>query len=171
MIREMLAFAVCVGLFLSANGTSMLPGQNSEQSYRAPFRYVIFNNEVDVGYRYVEVLLDERAFSEENLKQLFKLVSNRFPRPKVLHVQLYTNLEDAETPEERESGKASEQPDNPASDRYHSAYYLRDSDGNQWFTYNPNSPDIKLKTVVIKGQSPPHPAKSKTKRQINRRRL
>lgn len=169
--RMMLGLVISAGLFMSVNGKIMLREPNQQRAYRSPFRYVIFNNEVDAGYRYLEVLLDEKAFSEENLKQLFKLVSNRFPIPRVLHIQVYTNLEDAETPEERESGKASEQPGNPAADRYHSAYFLRDNDGNQWFTYNPDAPDTKLRTVVVKGQAPPYPAKSESKRQPNRRKL
>ncbi|HZE71873.1 MAG TPA: hypothetical protein VE135_20380 [Pyrinomonadaceae bacterium] len=130
----------------------------SQISNRSPFRYAIVSNEVidDSGtppkdaYRYVEVLLDEKAFSENNLKELFKLVSKRFPKPKVLHVQVYTNLNDVETPEEREGPKMSEVPDDPSQDRYHQASYLRDDDGNEWFTYNPNAPRTGTKKVILK---------------------
>lgn len=102
------------------------------------------------GYRYVEVLLDERAFSENNLKELFRLVSKRFSTPRALHVQVYTNLEDVETPEEKEKGKISETPFDPNLERHHQAFYLRDDEGNEWFTYNPNPPDGETKKVILK---------------------
>ena len=46
------------------------------------------------------MLLDPKSFSEENLKQLFALLSKRFPEPTELVVNVYTDLEDIMTPEE-----------------------------------------------------------------------
>lgn len=165
--KMILSVLLCVSLFLigcglaEANGRYMLQGSDQRRSSRVPFRYVIISNEVNGkpsapndGYRYVEVLLDDRAFSESNLKELFKLVSRRFPTPRVLHVQVYTSLEDVETPEERDAGRASEGPDDPSADRYHRAFYLRDADGDEWFSYNPNPPSREIRTVVLKGSNP-----------------
>ncbi len=125
---------------------------------RSPFRYAIVSNEREGrgrkradGYRYVEVLLDERAFSEENLRELFRLISKRFPQPRVLHVQVYTNLEDVETPEEREMPKASEASLDTSLDRYHQAFFLRDSEASEWFTYNPSPPGTEMRKVLLKG--------------------
>ena len=154
----MLKMALCIGLLLPPGN---IPGvwkkSMSQGADRAPFRYVIVSNEGEGrrpkrgdGYRYVEVLLDERAFSENNLKELFRLVSKRFSTPRALHVQVYTNLEDVETPEEKEKGKISETPFDPNLERHHQAFYLRDDEGNEWFTYNPNPPDGETKKVILK---------------------
>lgn len=101
-------------LFMSAEAQTARSGANSA-SFRAPFRYVIVNEALtpaasrkDAASRYVEVLLDEKSFSGENLTALFKLVSKRYPKPEALHVNVFTNLEDIETPEEREQPKMSE---------------------------------------------------------------
>jgi len=81
------------------------------ESPRSPFRYAITYNHVNefissgrpnVKSRLVNVLLDGKSFSEENLKQLFGLLSKRFPEPIDMIVSVYTNLEDISTPEEDE---------------------------------------------------------------------
>ena len=156
----MSGIVLCLGLLLTVSIAGEVNNkQMAQRTNRSPFRYVIVGNEVidDSGtppkdaYRYVEVLLDEKAFSENNLKELFRLVSKRFAKPKVLHVQVYTNLEDTETPEEREGAKMSEAPYDPPLDKYHQAFFLRDADGGEWFTYNANPPRTDTKKVVLKG--------------------
>ncbi|MCW5971460.1 MAG: hypothetical protein KIT57_23375 [Blastocatellales bacterium] len=139
---------------------------NQHRATRSPFRYVIVSNSIsgeesdpNDDARHVDVLLDDRAFSETNLKMLFKLLSGRFPLPKVLDVRVYTNLEDVETPEEREAFKASEGPDDPSEYKYRRAFYLRDYYGNEWFTYNPTPPSRPTITIVLKGRSPHAPDK------------
>ncbi|MCW5967864.1 MAG: hypothetical protein KIT57_05075 [Blastocatellales bacterium] len=105
-------------------------------------------------HRYIEVLLDVNAFSEGNLKILCAFVSKRFPAPNVLHMKVYTHLEDIETPEEQDRGVIFETSDDPSKDRYYRAFYLRDYYGNEWFSYNPNAPSRELKLVVLKGRGP-----------------
>jgi hypothetical protein len=141
------------------NGNRVSPAQK-HYNYRSPFRYVIVSNEIIDGrgnpkdaFRYVEVLLDEKAFNEETLRELFKLLSKRFPKPKSMDVSVSTNLEQVDTPEEREAGKISEAPANPTLDRYPSALLIRQDD-NELFRYTPNTPSTKMKTVVIKGRDP-----------------
>jgi len=89
--------------------------QKKTNNFRSPFRYVIVSNKIDPPVnkkdekrRFVEVLLDKKAFTKENLITLFQLVSKRFPKPSVLFVNVYTDLEDVETPDERDLGKWSE---------------------------------------------------------------
>src|SRR6266480_3066910 len=84
---------------------SMNVRSSQTNQYHSPFRYIVIANEVtkpdgDVtnSTRTVSVLLDERAFSEGNLKNLFALLSKRFAAPKRLDVWLYTSLEQIETP-------------------------------------------------------------------------
>jgi hypothetical protein len=134
--------------------------QKENKQLRSSFRYAIVSNEIvnvtgDAAdaFRYVVVLMDQKAFSEENLKELFKLVSARFPTPNRLDVQVYTNLEQVETPEEHEQGKVAESPDNPVIDKYHWALFIR-SQGNELIRYNPNPPDRKMKTIILKGKDP-----------------
>src|SRR5712692_8644089 len=124
-------------------------------SFRSPFRYAIVNvtGDPEEAYRYVVILLDEKAFSEQTLRELFKLVSARFPTPNRLDVQVYTNLEQVETPEEHDHGKISESQDDPTIDKYHWALFIR-SQGNELLWYNPNPPDRKMKTIVLKGEGP-----------------
>lgn len=166
MMRTMLRIALCIGLLLAANSHGevnnkhMVQAQNQDKLYRSPFRYVIVNNEVNDGsgdprgaYRYVEVLLDEKAFSEETLKALFKLVSKRFPKPNDMDVYIWTNLEQVDTPEEKDEPKVSEAPDNPALDKYPTALLIR-KDGNELFRYTLKAPNTDMKTVVIKGRDP-----------------
>lgn len=82
--------------------------------FRSPFRYIIGFNQVadpsdsDGGRRFVEVLIDEAAFGEDNLKDLFTLVSHRYPTPKTMYIDVFTSLEDISTPEESEQPGMSE---------------------------------------------------------------
>ena len=97
-----------------------ISAQNTKQSrddaiFRSPFRYVIFYNRFepklgrkDEDRRSVGVLLDAKSFSKENLIVLFRLVAKRFPKPHLLYIDVFTNLDDAETPEEGEAGGLSE---------------------------------------------------------------
>jgi hypothetical protein len=156
-----------VNLFLMSCGLAevdarhVLLASNQDWPPRSPFRYVIVNNRtigrsprrMD-GHRLVEVLLDDKAFSEDNLRELFKRVSRRFPAPRVLSVDVYSSLEDVKTPEEREGAQMSEGPDDPRADTYHRALYLRDNSGNEWFSYNPHPPTRERRWVILKGKDP-----------------
>src|SRR5574341_2511954 len=134
--------------------------QKRPERFQSPVRYAIVENKVvsltgdsEQGYRYVVILLDERAFSEDTLKSLFKLVSARFPTPHHLNVQIYTSLEQVETPEEYEQGRVSESPGDPNMDKYHWAFFIRTND-SELIRYNPKPPNPAMKTVVLKGKDP-----------------
>jgi hypothetical protein len=160
-IRIILSLVLCIVFLSTANGlatgNSCYGSQKlvKNKNKRAAFRYVIISNKVDNvdpnnSFRAVEVLLDEKAFSEENLKKLFLQVSKRYPEPEWLKIHVYTSLEQVPTPEESEQPAISEDYDNPYNDKYHWAFFMRE-DGNEQFRYNPKPPDIDLKTVVLKG--------------------
>lgn len=123
------------------------------------FKYVIFSNTLhenkDIHYsrRVVSVFLDEKAFSEQSVRDLFLLLSNRFPSPQWLEVWVYTNLNQTETPEEADLPKSSNTPDNPELDRFHWAW-IYSKNGNVFFRYNPNPPNRAMKTVIISGKDP-----------------
>lgn len=163
--QEIVKAGVCLGLFLAVNSTvgstrkQTLQQPSSGQQYRSPFRYLIASHRIEgrrsnQQMRYVEILLDEGGFSASNLQQLFKLVSNRFRKPKRLDVQVYTSLKDVETPEEREAPKISEVPDVGSSEIHPQAFFIRDGEGNEWFSYNDKVGSTEMKTVILKGRGP-----------------
>ena len=168
----MIRASVLVGLCASLLGTVFVVGrtvnsqstaditQKRPERFRSPFRYAIVGNDIvnptghpEDAFRYVVILLDEKRFSENTLKSLFKLVSARFPTPRRLEVQVYTSLEQVETPEEHEQGKVSESPSDPNMDKYHWALFTRALD-YELFRYNAKPPDPAMKTVVLKGKDP-----------------
>ena len=167
MKQTILLILLCAGpvvlnISTSVNGQTMREKskqQISGETYKAPFRYVIISNHVytptgdhrDTS-RFIEVLLDEKAFSEGTLRQLFKLISQRFPKPRWLDVDVYTNLEQTETPEESDLSKTSES-NAPSQDNYHWARLIR-IDDDELFRYNPDPPSRTMKTVILKGKDP-----------------
>ncbi|OLE51429.1 MAG: hypothetical protein AUG51_23330 [Acidobacteria bacterium 13_1_20CM_3_53_8] len=149
------------------NATFARKSQN--RSDHSPFRYVIVYNEVKVNNeessytrRDVEVLLDENAFSENTLKELFKLLSQRFPEPDGLTVDVYTSLEQIDTPEEHEGGRMFAEsrtgtrrvsPEELNFRKHPSAVLMRQN-GNELFRYTIRPNNLKLKTVILKGHDP-----------------
>src|SRR6266849_1835855 len=109
-IQICLAFASLVLMisgFSEMNGGERKQQRNQGKHYRSPFRYIIVSNDVrndglgpEDAQRSVSILLDEKAFSEATLTELFKLLSKRYADPKWLNVWVYTSLEQVSTPEE-----------------------------------------------------------------------
>lgn len=167
-MKTILSVVICTSFIIlagsqAANVKQVFYYLEQERPLRSPFRYIIVRNLTNSeeyksnprsGYRKVEVYMDDKAFSEDKLRILFKLISTRFPTPFVLHVSVLTNLEDVRTPEENDMGAIFETPANASEDKYHKAYFLRDLSGNEWFTYNPSPPSRETKLVVIKGIGP-----------------
>ena len=96
------------------------------EEFESPFRYVIFRNEVETwsngktiyeicdvdeeGHRVIDVLMEEKSFTKENLILLFRLISSRFPKPETMTIFVHTDLRDIATPEEGEQGVFSHPP-------------------------------------------------------------
>jgi hypothetical protein len=127
---------------------------------RSPFRYVITWNKITEGMHYpqggkfrargVDVLLDEKSFSESTLRQLFALISKRFPDPAELNVSVYTSLEDMMTPEEGDQVTTNCILDF-ATLKFAPAFYMRDSEREQ-FVYQTKEQGSILKTIVLRGK-------------------
>jgi hypothetical protein len=130
---------------------------NQVKPYRSPFRYIIVSNDVrndglrsEDAQRSVSILLDEKAFSEVTLTELFKLLSKRYPEPKWLNVWVNTSLEQFSTPEEKENNAEISEPNSDKeSDKYRWAFYVRKFDGRESYRYNTNPPN-RIKTVILK---------------------
>lgn len=93
---------------------AILPAAAQRVGQRDDYRYVIVTNRVslpigptDVTSRHLVVLAQSGNFNEKNLTLLFERLQCRFPDPATMSVQLFTSLEDVETPEEAD-GKTSE---------------------------------------------------------------
>lgn len=146
----------CVALMIMCCNLEVRGANHSGQdqhSYRAAFRYVITSNRIintsGKIYRSVGVLLDEKAFSEEVLRELFRLLSKRFGKPRAMEIRVFTNLEQIPTPEESEAGAVSERPYDPSFDRYPSAIYIRQGE-REFFRHTSNPPGIEMKTVILR---------------------
>lgn len=133
-----------------------LPETESTGPPNPAFRYAIIYNYPLHNGRLVIALIDPVYFSEGNLRELFKLVSKRLPKPHELHVAVGTSLEQVPTPEEQDYAKS-----NPTYsplyftkvEKYPGGSYTRVK-GNEYFQYSmgDGQPD---KVVVIKGKEPP----------------
>ena len=135
-----------------------LYGQDNREANSSSFRYVIIENRLDEDAnpgekrRVVEVLLDRRAFSEKNLRILFQLVSKRFADDDLLDVWVHTSLEQAPTPEERDAGATSEDPDE-STKHFYWAWYLRSSD-DEFFRYSPRNDKSGNRLIQLKSKGP-----------------
>src|SRR5205085_6018598 len=100
------------------------------------------------------VLLDPKAFSEKNLRELCLLLSKRFRQPDQLVVAVFTSLEQIPTPEEEDYLVSSEEeePENNLSSfnnikKYPGASYNRDKEKEVIkYSMGNDQPD---KTIVL----------------------
>lgn len=126
-----------------------------KEEFRAPFRYVIiagvsriekYRNE-NPDSAYIEVLMEDKAFNEKNLKILFELLSKRFTEKWGLSVTVYTTLDALYTPEENDvldlKGITEEH-----QKKYKWAIFNRNGHGEYFWYGMPN--DISGKRVQIK---------------------
>lgn len=110
MKKALILIFIVLGIqTLNAQSETTLPGSETTP-FRSPFRYVIVAGVSDLE-KYVnrfddslslEVLMEDRSFNERNLRQLFELISKRFPNQKLLSIDVYTTLDAIKTPEEND---------------------------------------------------------------------
>lgn len=140
LLRANLLLVLLVASFITISGQKTYNGELQKHDNRS-FRYVIIENRLDEDAntgekcRAIEVLLDKKAFSEKNLRALFSLVSRRFPDAELLDVWVHTSLDQAPTPEERDEGGTSGEP-NKITKGYFWAVYFRNPD-DEYFRYSP----------------------------------
>lgn len=80
----------------------------------------------------IEVLMEDRAFNERNLRILFQILSERFNEKSGLSVEVYTSLDAIRTPEENENIDLKGPIDNYEDYKY--AFYFRNGFG-EYFQY------------------------------------
>ncbi len=121
MQEKIKAVFAILTLILTVSGSVTASNDRVEVAARyrlrtsSSFRYAIVRNEVAkaLPVRQVWVLMEDKAFTEENLKSLYQLVVKRFPEPYQMNIWVYTNLGDVPTPEEADEGGMSEVKDAP----------------------------------------------------------
>src|SRR5262249_12723535 len=133
------------------SGVSGTPQSIGEEP---PFHYIIVDTDVmnldrpDLARQSVTVLMDEAAFSEENLKVLFRLLSKRFRDPDWMIVFVYTHVSQLDTQEQ--VPKPSDSKSKPMDCTHHSGFMSRHS-GNEFLRYNREPGNCEWKTVMLRG--------------------
>lgn len=120
---------------------------------RFDFRFLtLFEGQLSPTVYKMRIFLDERAFSQKNLTELFRHLSKKQPNAKILTVEVLTNWEqlepgafDCEGMGISGAGRAGED-----EFRYHKALFKRFGD-KAFYTFNPILNTSKEETINIKG--------------------
>jgi hypothetical protein len=115
------------------------------------FHYLIVADEQRSSVvRHVEVFLDEKAFSEENLKKLFAHLSPKYPATRLI-IEVFTDWNQLPLPSDCPGAGTSNMPDRPDLYDYHQAIYYNLPE-REYFRYNPTKKihSSEFKTVVLK---------------------
>lgn len=116
------------------------------------FHYEIYYNvafhygDPEKGTRNIGVLIEEKDFSEENLKELFKALSKGYLMPHNMCIQVVTNGEQIYP-----SGwpKEGDEPEPPNYHNYPWALFFRNGE-NEFFRYYYGPPNGEIRTSIIK---------------------
>ena len=148
-------------LFLIFFSTSVIEKKISGQEL-IDFRYAIIMNKVqdkdnpESINRYLIILMDEKAFTEENLEKLSRHILKKYPKPHELMARICTNIEQVPTPEEIGMPKISGGGGSSDLYKYHKAILMR-FEGNEFFRYTTEPSTNTMKSVVLKGIDPSSP--------------
>lgn len=162
--REILVICSVCLLF----GPNVIFAQNQvevpEKEVRSPFRYVIVKDDIVYGgkndevatHRFIDVLMEEKAFNEANLIYLFKYLSGFYDEPMYLGIEVHTSLMTLETLEE--STAMSTHSSREEFRSFHRmATYVRFNDGSEGFDYDiGSSPKFLRKSVNFSGTKEAH---------------
>jgi hypothetical protein len=108
---------------LSQNGQQNAPA-HPPRAYSGPaFRYAIIYDDArpSMASRDITIMMDSSEFSENNLRTLALLLSERFKKNPTYTVFIETSLQDIQTPEEHEGPGYSESPSSPKAFQHPSA--------------------------------------------------
>ena len=123
---------------------SGLEPKEKVEDRRITFRYTVVADTSDVqkyvneglkegkDYRSIVILMEDTAFSLENLKTLFALLSRRYSDRTGLYARVFTSLDAIPTPEEYDKMSLYGPLENYR--KYKNAYFSRDARGN-FITY------------------------------------
>jgi hypothetical protein len=118
------------------------------------FRYLVRNDYMSTPkMRYVDIFMDEKAFSEENLKTLFDYLSDKYTGPEDLTMVVVTNWNQLPLPTDCPPSGISGLPDKPDKYDYHQAIFHRRGI-NKYFRYNPVLKSSIFKKVIMYMEPP-----------------
>jgi len=129
--------------------------KQTEDCVRFKFHYLETENALySPVVRHIEIFLDEKAFSEENLKTLFEYLSEKNPEPKHLTVVVHTNWAQLGFPSDCPGIGMSNMPARPDEYDYHQAIYYR-REKVEYFRYSPalKVDQSQFKMVVLRGKT------------------
>jgi hypothetical protein len=125
----------------------------TEECEKLNFHFIVLSNESYMSFsRTVFVFLDEKAFNENNLRNLFAHLSKQYADKKRLSIVVWANWEQLPLPFDcspaanRLSDTSDQKPNNFD---FHEATYYKDEKA-EYFRYNPVLKTDNFKTVVIK---------------------
>lgn len=164
--------ATCLALFLSiafessftskkVNATTSNCSQASSSSIEPSptcvsfnFRFIELENYAyhTETLKHVEVFLDEKAFSEENLKELLAYLSTKHSAWKYLVVVVHTNWAQLDPFSTCPGTGISNMPARPDEYDYFQAVMYRNGE-HQFFHYYPKLKSEERKTVISKGKA------------------
>jgi hypothetical protein len=97
--------------------------------------------------------MEKDSFGPESLKELFRLLSKRFPEPALFVCFVNTSLDQLNTPEEEDQNKGLHKDQPELEGHHHRAVLIRSAE-NEIIRYTVASGDSSLKTIVLKGKDP-----------------
>jgi hypothetical protein len=123
-----------------------------EASYYAPIRYVIVYNQIfpTLNERRIEILIDEKSYTEEILATVFQHIARKYPSPQRLSINAHTNLATIETPEERQMLRdGSDSRFEKVRDRYKESGYNRFENGREAFILMTPTKPVPFEVIVL----------------------
>jgi hypothetical protein len=156
-MRRILATVFVMTAFVSCERASsrqaLVAPNNHPDCVSMDFRFIELK---DLAYststlKHVEVFLDEKSFSEENLKLLLDYLSKEHAAWKYLVVEVKTNWAQIQPFSDCPGTGTSNMPEPPDKYDYYQAVMYRSGE-NQFFNYYPKLKSQEIKTVVSKGK-------------------
>lgn len=133
----------------SRNDANAKPSESEQECVRTTFKYLIVQDILAwESQRHLIVFLDEEAFSESNLIELYSKLSKRYSEYSELIIAVETNWKRIPLSTYCPSG-SSENSTGENRNEFHRALFYRKS-GSEHFTYNPKPNTSDYKTVVLK---------------------
>ena len=127
--------------------------EDQEVRYRSPIRYIVIYNDIGpTEDRRIEMFMNVENINEKDLRTVFCWIAERYPSPIALSINVHTNLDTIETPDERELLRDG---DDSRFSKYYGLHreadYHRYDDGLEAFGYTTRLSPYRVRQVVIKG--------------------
>jgi hypothetical protein len=141
------------GTNLAQSGTGKAASLNFKDNCTFPFRFIVLqNSRYNSAIRHIEVFLDDSAFTERNLSELFTYLSKSNPEPMNLTVIVYTDWKQLPFYSDCPPIGVTNQPADPDEYNYHRArFWRRQINGvnQEFFEFNPVVRTADVKTISL----------------------